>query len=65
MKALLLNNEEDCENGGGEEREMVAVSSGQTNYSERLVLLKQLRALVSRGRRGRKRKGGVFYTVCV
>jgi ABC-type multidrug transport system fused ATPase/permease subunit len=48
VKALLLNEEEDYENGGGggrEERELVAISSGSRDYSDRLVLLKQLRAL--------------------
>ena len=53
VKALLLNEEEDCENGGGgrEETELVAISSGIRDYSDRLVLLKQLRALVSRRKR--------------
>ena len=56
MKALLLNEEEDYENGGGgEERELVAISSGSRDYSDRLVLLKQLRALVSRRKRKRRK----------
>ena len=58
VKALLLNEEEDYENGGGggrEEKELVAISSGSRDYSDRLVLLKQLRALVSRRKRKRRK----------